>query len=150
MSMSSTTIQAGKTKYRLSAEGHIIGLAFGQKTPRSSIACRHHQARSNFLPAYSECMSEEASTSGQSISNIPSVLESLVQNLPARSKRRKLLLATTSLTSLVARWTGDHRSISHSHSGLPPASWASRLHMTCPSAGRSAVLHAQLKMYGAM
>ena len=109
MSMNMNMLEFSKAKYRPQAEGTILRPAFGKTVSRSSVACRHHQACFESLPAFPAAVGEEASTSGQSISNIPSVLDSLIQRLPARSKRRKLLVATNSLSSLVSKWNGDLR-----------------------------------------
>lgn len=115
MSIARDVLERSKAAYQLQSEGHVFRPAFGQRVPRSSISCRHHQACLDHFATQLDSIGEEASTSGQSISNIPLGLESLIQRLPPRSKRRKLLIATTSLSSLVSKWNGDFRSDHHQH-----------------------------------
>lgn len=90
---------------------HLSRSVRDERFEQHSVACRTQQKYSvqQTWAARRDASSEGVSTSGQTVSEVPNIIYSLIQSLPAHSKRRKLLLATSSLTSAVGGWKLESR-----------------------------------------
>jgi len=78
-----------------------------QRASRPPSACRLRSLECEAVAAPGaarESAADGPSPSGRAIENIPILFESLVDNLPSSSKRRKAVLASSTLASSIMGW----------------------------------------------
>jgi hypothetical protein len=101
---------------------HCLGSSFvshrgvnAQRASRPSSACRLQNVHFEPLTASGdvrETAADGASTSGSAMDNIPNMFESLVHNLPSNSKRKRAVMASSTLASSIMGWRLGDRTYS--------------------------------------